>query len=126
MEPGHPVVVRRRRGAAGGTFFQAEDGIRYSGVTGVQTCALPILFSKAGGDEIETVAGFHRADRGRLRRGGVVAITGPVRRGRPRPSWGECGGGRGARRDERRGQDRKRVGEGKRVDLGGRRIIKKK
>src|SRR3712207_6149249 len=24
-------------------FFQAEDGIRYIGVTGVQTCALPIL-----------------------------------------------------------------------------------
>src|SRR3712207_7758778 len=23
-------------------FFQAEDGIRYIGVTGVQTCALPI------------------------------------------------------------------------------------
>src|SRR5438034_8942998 len=25
-------------------FFQAEDGIRYHCVTGVQTCALPILF----------------------------------------------------------------------------------
>src|SRR6266540_6476758 len=24
-------------------FFQAEDGIRYRDVTGVQTCALPIL-----------------------------------------------------------------------------------
>src|SRR5438309_9184326 len=24
-------------------FFQAEDGIRYGTVTGVQTCALPIL-----------------------------------------------------------------------------------
>src|SRR5260370_19796626 len=24
-------------------FFQAEDGIRYSSVTGVQTCALPIF-----------------------------------------------------------------------------------
>src|SRR3712207_9596904 len=24
-------------------FFQAEDGIRYIGVSGVQTCALPIL-----------------------------------------------------------------------------------
>src|SRR3712207_7243252 len=24
-------------------FFQAEDGIRYIGVTGVQTCALPIF-----------------------------------------------------------------------------------
>src|SRR3712207_9399501 len=27
-------------------FFQAEDGIRDIGVTGVQTCALPILFRK--------------------------------------------------------------------------------
>src|SRR3712207_7429701 len=26
-------------------FFQAEDGIRDIGVTGVQTCALPICFS---------------------------------------------------------------------------------
>src|SRR5260370_19193227 len=26
-------------------FFQAEDGIRDSSVTGVQTCALPICFS---------------------------------------------------------------------------------
>src|SRR5947209_9271331 len=26
-------------------FFQAEDGIRYIGVTGVQTCALPIWVS---------------------------------------------------------------------------------
>src|SRR5215203_7051221 len=28
-------------------FFQAEDGIRDIGVTGVQTCALPILTSGA-------------------------------------------------------------------------------
>ena len=27
-------------------FFQAEDGIRDIGVTGVQTCALPILGRK--------------------------------------------------------------------------------
>ena len=29
-------------GGGGGFFFQAEDGIRDSPVTGVQTCALPI------------------------------------------------------------------------------------
>src|SRR2546430_17599651 len=29
-------------------FFQAEDGIRDLTVTGVQTCALPILISAAG------------------------------------------------------------------------------
>src|SRR5690625_5729019 len=28
-------------------FFQAEDGIRYGHVTGVQTCALPILSASA-------------------------------------------------------------------------------
>src|SRR5699024_11493026 len=28
-------------------FFQAEDGIRDRNVTGVQTCALPILFSSS-------------------------------------------------------------------------------
>src|SRR5699024_11575766 len=27
-------------------FFQAEDGIRYRNVTGVQTCALPIVIPK--------------------------------------------------------------------------------
>src|SRR3712207_8495933 len=30
-------------------FFQAEDGIRDIGVTGVQTCALPILLVNSGG-----------------------------------------------------------------------------
>src|SRR3712207_7695492 len=29
-------------------FFQAEDGIRDIGVTGVQTCALPILLRNGG------------------------------------------------------------------------------
>src|SRR5438067_2744465 len=29
-------------------FFQAEDGIRYRNVTGVQTCALPILRGEFG------------------------------------------------------------------------------
>src|SRR5699024_12071678 len=31
-------------------FFQAEDGIRDRNVTGVQTCALPILFVAIGHD----------------------------------------------------------------------------
>src|SRR5207249_8873174 len=35
-------------GAAGSFFFQAEDGIRDRNVTGVQTCALPILLSRIG------------------------------------------------------------------------------
>src|SRR6185369_17500237 len=69
-------------------FFQAEDGIRDSSVTGVQTCALPIS-----------------AARRRARR---APASGRRRRTRPR-----C-----PRSEERR--------EGKSVDLGGRRIIKKK
>src|SRR3712207_7517863 len=31
-------------------FFQAEDGIRDIGVTGVQTCALPILTNKSNNE----------------------------------------------------------------------------
>src|SRR5437773_7729057 len=38
-------------------FFQAEDGIRDRDVTGVQTCALPILGADAGGGGLR-----HRAD----------------------------------------------------------------
>ena len=33
-------------GGGGVFFFQAEDGIRYRDVTGVQTCALPIYLSE--------------------------------------------------------------------------------
>src|SRR5205807_5388817 len=50
----------RRRGRAGGRrggngcfFFQAEDGIRGYKVTGVQTCALPILLRFYGASESE-------------------------------------------------------------------------
>src|SRR3712207_2959303 len=39
-------------------FFQAEDGIRDIGVTGVQTCALPILASLVG-QAISGVADFN-------------------------------------------------------------------
>ena len=40
------MCVRYGEGECGYTFFfQAEDGIRDIGVTGVQTCALPILTS---------------------------------------------------------------------------------
>src|SRR5256884_2614942 len=33
-------------------FFQAEDGIRDVAVTGVQTCALPILAERLGGEVV--------------------------------------------------------------------------
>src|SRR6202035_3734117 len=38
-------------------FFQAEDGIRDGTVTGVQTCALPILASKSPDSAIANEAG---------------------------------------------------------------------
>src|SRR3712207_7301731 len=44
-------------------FFQAEDGIRDIGVTGVQTCALPILLMEiaAGDADLDAVrAGLER------------------------------------------------------------------
>src|SRR5204862_1148052 len=78
-------------------FFQAEDGIRDLYVTGVQTCALPIWIGAAG-DE--------RAHRSPFRR--ATELEG-VHHLRP---------GLSERSEERR--------EGKSVDRGGRRIIKKK
>src|SRR3712207_7994037 len=48
LSEGHTVAVVLRPGKVGYEdvefyfFFQAEDGIRDIGVTGVQTCALPI------------------------------------------------------------------------------------
>src|SRR5258708_18645486 len=83
-------------------FFQAEDGIRDDLVTGVQTCALPIYFlRKAGGpSRIESGTGFFRK---MLVEVGMAAKNGAIKL---------------VRSEERR------VGKG--VDLGGRRIIKKK
>src|SRR3712207_9388080 len=96
-------------------FFQAEDGIRDIGVTGVQTCALPIwrvMLDAAATADIdpdrlsfthalrvmqESLPGFQLVDRADL-----------------------------PRLYQRLVRDRKRVVLGKRVDLGGRRIIKKK
>src|SRR3712207_4517487 len=60
-------------------FFQAEDGIRDIGVTGVQTCALPICFRTdwAGdlradrvGDELRVAGWVHR----RRDHGGLIFI----------------------------------------------------
>src|SRR5437588_12413181 len=42
-------------------FFQAEDGIRYHCVTGVQTCALPISLIYAIGAGITAAAGTRLA-----------------------------------------------------------------
>src|SRR3712207_9125691 len=91
-------------------FFQAEDGIRDIGVTGVQTCALPIcahtrvptflmvrLRSTLAPRLIVVAAGI-----------GVTDISASAQE----PSAGTV--------------DRKSGVEGKRVDLGGRRNTKKK
>src|SRR3712207_9484164 len=86
-------------------FFQAEDGIRDIGVTGVQTCALPIYPQRPTGrpaGAAEQLARLRRVVRVGLQAGRVPAA--PL-------------GGHG-RSEERR--------VGKSVDLGGRRIIKKK
>src|SRR3712207_9492029 len=85
-------------------FFQAEDGIRDIGVTGVQTCALPI--SRRG----------HRRRvrrRDRPARTTRLTLTGHTSYRSGTSSSTLCG-------------DRKSVVQGKSVDLGGRRIIKKK
>src|SRR3989449_9998869 len=39
-------------------FFQAEDGIRDVAVTGVQTCALPIIMLTAKAAEVDRVVGL--------------------------------------------------------------------
>src|SRR3970282_2772596 len=71
-------------------FVQAEDGIRDRDVTGVQTCALPILAARSSAS--------------------CPSIS--------RWPSSEFGTSTPSRSEERR--------EGKSVDLGGRRIIKKK
>src|SRR5256886_13176330 len=98
-------------------FFQAEDGIRDLTVTGVQTCALPISRHAARQRRPDG-----RCDRTPPPLRGVGrAVAG--RRAPDRPAAAAAPLGPLARRSFR---DRKSVVEGKRVDLGGRRIIKKK
>src|SRR5947209_14771002 len=43
-------------------FFQAEDGIRAIGVTGVQTCALPILAIRAKRAGVRRIVVLERAE----------------------------------------------------------------
>src|SRR3712207_9364936 len=80
-------------------FFQAEDGMRDIGVTGVQTCALPICRGRVlRHADLRPAPAQAPARRGHLLRGG---------------------------REGRHLADRKSVVSGKSVDLGGPRIIKK-
>src|SRR3712207_9030368 len=84
-------------------FFQAEDGIRDIGVTGVQTCALPI-YGAGKTTTLETCEGYRKPQQGTVR---VLGLDPQADRRRllqiGRASCRERG-----------------------VDLGGRRIIKKK
>src|SRR5688500_19878933 len=59
-------------------FFQAEDGIRDYKVTGVQTCALPILLSEQGERIRGHVDALYPLGRAALLGDGEVAA--PVRR----------------------------------------------
>src|SRR2546426_5441036 len=96
-------------------FFQAEDGIRDYKVTGVQTCALPICMDDIRDEvkkwhpkEVERVTGVPESQ--------VKRVAHMLATNKPGTLvW--CMGG--TQRSEER-----RVGKG--VDLGGRRIIKKK
>src|SRR3712207_9442529 len=85
-------------------FFQAKDDIRDIGVTGVQTCALPIFARPAGRDALlsDEFPGPRPVDHPHP---AVVALA---------PDLDVAGQ-----------EDRKSVVLGKSVDLGGCRIIKK-
>src|SRR5437762_8647694 len=65
-------------------FFQAEDGIRDTSVTGVQTCALPILRSRQFVDETRTQLILERFE--------------PRARDRMHQPWLQVSSGRRARR----------------------------
>src|SRR5947209_18260768 len=92
-------------------FFQAEDGIRDIGVTGVQTCALPI----SGNDEW-----LHIGSRGDAGIRTALALSSgfqhrDLRQGRRKSV---------PRRGHKSRSEERRVGKG--VDLGGRRNVEKK
>src|SRR3712207_8393217 len=100
-------------------LFQAEDGIRNIGVTGVQTCALPIsvivssllvpltpsvlvLTRSIGAPLAPSTSGCPSS-----RAPSIVTVTPVAPRSKSKP-------------------DRKSAAQGQSVELGGRRIIKKK
>src|SRR5260370_14701871 len=85
-------------------FFQAEDGIRDSSVTGVQTCALPI---SGPAPSLVRSGCFSTSS---VMSGPLDLLPGRCRWPAKMFFW----------------PDRKSVVSGKSVDLGGRRIIKKK
>ena len=109
-------------------FFQAEDGIRDHCVTGVQTCALPIQFDqlnivKEGLQcQLATSTDDHRLSA----QAGIHIFPSPAKEQIyvEFESTGETANIQVVSLDGK--IDRKSVVQGKSVDLGGRRIIKKK
>src|SRR3712207_7013074 len=95
-------MARRDSSYASFVFFQAEDGIRDIGVTGVQTCALPISVR----DDLRLYL-VQTAEKG-------LAWLNLIADGRA---------GHGSFRNDEIGRASCRE---RSVDLGGRRIIKKK
>src|SRR2546430_10472667 len=82
MLSGTPTPQRRARSLPI-FFFQAEDGIRDLTVTGVQTCALPILLFQEGcqEDDLDRYGQYDRHEDGepegnRQVRGGIVVRPG--------------------------------------------------
>src|SRR5256885_8960775 len=96
-------------------FFQAEDGIRDYKVTGVQTCALPISSGRSrASSSCRNVMWASALDATCLAWNSVPSSSAtPFTRPRRVTIFAT-------------GLDRKSVGEGKRGEFGGRRIIKKK
>src|SRR3712207_8654713 len=71
-----------------GIFFQAEDGIRDIGVTGVQTCALPISKYALAGSVL--LAGSTAAQAGVVYSGVVNLTVNPNQRSEERRVGKEC------------------------------------
>src|SRR3712207_435172 len=87
-------------------FFQAEDGIRDIGVTGVQTCALPIWPDGAGGRRPRPRDGAAAAAGPRSAGGAPCGGTRGRGGRRRRPAQRVAAPGRGGRRRRPAGPDR--------------------
>src|SRR5437763_10074273 len=99
-------------------FFQAEDGIRDTSVTGVQTCALPIFYGSngyLGQNSTDIVVGL-----GQSRNADIIRMLWPSGVLQDEVDENQVAGDK---RHELRSEERR---VGKRVNLGGRRMIKKK
>src|SRR5260370_27935997 len=72
-------------------FFQAEDGIRDSSVTGVQTCALPISFIASAGLALASSAqAMPVAPLDQAEVGAIIQVYGGCGWGGHRGPFGRC------------------------------------